>query len=101
MTMFCNLGSLALGVLALLVPVVGLLRRKYAGAGAALSFLMCDLALVLQLLEAAHLNRTDVSGLMDTINAVALLTILLTIAVLILNLAALLRRKKEKDPPEQ
>ena len=95
MTMFCNLGSLALGLLALLVPAVGILRRKYAGAGAAWSFLLCSLALTLQLVEAAYLNRTDVSGLMDTINAVAFCAVALTAAALILNLAALLRRKKQ------
>ena len=97
MSMVYNVGSLALGLLAMMIPVIGLLRRRYTGAWAAVSFLGSNLALMLQLMEAARLNRVDISGLLDTINAVAFLAVALTLVVLVLNLAALTRRKKETD----
>ena len=97
MSMICNLSSLALGLLALGIPLIGVLRRRYAGAWAAVSFLFSNLALTLQLVEAARLNRVDISALLDTINAVAFLAVALTAAVLLLNLLALLRRKKKES----
>ena len=97
MNMICNLSSLALGLLALVIPLIGVLRRKYAGGWAAVSFLFSNLALALQLVEAARLNRVDISALLDTISAAAFLAVALTAAVVILNLAALLRRKKKES----
>ena len=97
MSMFYNLACLALGLLALAIPLIGLLRRSYGGSWAAVSFLLSNLALMLQLMEAARLNRVDISALLDTINGVTFLAVGLTAAVLILNLAALIRRKKKED----
>ena len=96
MTAFFNLGALALGIAAWVLPVSAMRRKKREGTLfplSVVSFSACALALVLQLFEFRQRVRAeDWSALLDTIDATAGVCVLLVAGTVILNILA--ARKK-------
>jgi len=93
-----NLGSLALGLVSWVLPIVGFVKRKSKNwwffPVASLS--ACAIALCLQIFYTNHLVRIeDWTALMDTHNAVARVSAILLVTTLVLN-AALLALGKAK-----
>ncbi|MFD9625649.1 hypothetical protein [Peribacillus muralis] len=86
-----NLGSLVLGLLAWILPVVNLMRYKNHEIKnwIALSFMSisaCAISLCFQILYNYHLVRIeDWGAVMDTMYAVALIAPVLFIVIIILN----------------
>ena len=100
-----NLGSLALGLAAWLLPVMGMLSRTSSlaktNALSVFSLSACALSLFLVVLYLGHLVRAeDWSALMDTVPAFKLSASVLLAVALPLNLLALLRRNRIKRPRE-
>ncbi|WP_444641306.1 hypothetical protein ACRQU7_13120 [Caproiciproducens sp. R1] len=85
-----NLGSLVLGLIAWILPVVNL-RRNKAGIGSrivlcAASVSACAVSLCLQIFYTDHLVKIeDWSALMDTSSSVALVSAILLAVTIILN----------------
>lgn len=90
-----NLGSLLLGLLAWVLPVINLVRRdktknKSWVALSVASISACAISLYLQILYQNHLVKIeDWSALMDTSNAVALVSAILLSVTVILNIIVL------------
>jgi cytochrome c oxidase subunit 4 len=100
-----HLGSLVLGLVAWILPVVNLVQhnkgdnRNWAAFSVA-SVSTCAMSLCLQIYYTSHLvEREDWSALMDTIHAVALVATILLVVTLILNAITLVvyTRKTPKD----
>ena len=90
-----NLLSIFLGLLALGLPVVGLLRRKQKWLCCTASLSACALSLYFQLRELTRLvNKPDISAVLDTINAVCFCATALVILTLILNAMVTLRKER-------
>lgn len=93
-TAMCSLGSLTLGVVALVLPVLGLIRAQKGKAWqrySVLSMVFCAAALQLQLECAANWVRgEDISALLDCVNAQAFAGRMLLFAALGLNALAAL-----------
>ncbi|MCK1993726.1 hypothetical protein GW626_09370 [Peribacillus muralis] len=91
MTGLLNLGSLVLGLLAWILPVVNLMRYKNHEINnwVALSFMSisaCAISLCFQILYNYHLVRIeDWNAIMDTMYAVAFAATVLLIVTIILN----------------
>lgn len=84
--MWMNVASLALGLLAWLVPVAALLRRGGSLLGCAGSFAACALSLCLVVFCLGHLADVgDVSAFLDTVNSYRLCAGVLTVGTLALN----------------
>ena len=97
MTILFNLGSLFLGICALLLAgwAVFVRTRQSSLPLTAGSFCLCALSLLLQLAEIGHRVRTgDLSAVMDTMQAVWLAAAVLFSLTLIVNAAALLRHRR-------
>lgn len=92
-----NIGSLALGFAAWLLPGVGsgfFGRRRMTGLLHMLSFSACALALVLQLFYTRYLVRIeDWSALIDTAGAVAMAGTVLLVGTIASNLALVIRHR--------
>jgi cytochrome c oxidase subunit 4 len=91
-----NVGSLVLGLIAWILPVVNLAQhnkissKRYA-AFTVTSFSFCAATLSLQLFYTDHLVKTeDWSALLDTSHATALVATLLLVVTIVLNISALL-----------
>lgn len=103
-----NLGSLVLGLVAWLLPVVNLVRSGKAGQRnfAVLSIVSvstCAVSLCLQIFYTDYLVKIgDWAALMDTSSAVALVSATLLVITLVLNAVALIvyYKKKSKDRQE-
>jgi hypothetical protein len=86
-----NLGSLVLGLIAWILPVVNLIRRDKADRGSLLvcsviSVTTCAVSLCMQIFYSYHLVKIeDWSALMDTAHAVALAAAILLVVTIILN----------------
>lgn len=97
MRIFCNIGSLLLGLAAWVVPAAAAVRKKNAAESCAVSFLLCSVSLVLQLVNVMYLSRIgDFAAIDDTINAVVLAAGVLLAVAVIVNAAALARGRKGK-----
>lgn len=99
-----NLGSLILGLIAWILPVVSLIQRNKAGhrnwaVFSVASISACSISLCMQIFYTDHLVKIeDWSALMDTSSAVAMVTILLLTVTILLNAALLIvYRKNSKD----
>lgn len=100
-----NLGSLVLGLIAWILPVVNLVRRDKARRNWILfsvaSVSACAISLCLQIFYTDHLVKIeDWSALMDTSSAVALVATLLLVVTVILNtitVAVFYRKTQEAD----
>ena len=86
-----NLGSLVLGLIAWVLPVVNLVQHKKADhrnwvAFSVASVSACAISLCMQIFYTDHLVKIeDWSALMDTSHAVALVATLLLVVTIILN----------------
>lgn len=91
-----NIGSLVLGLIALVLPVAALCAKKPQPVFSAASFALCAVSLAMQIFYNQHLVVIrDWSALEDTHGAVALAAgALLGITVLLNLLAGILNRKK-------
>ena len=97
-----NIGSLVLGLVAWVLPVVSLVRRNqaaprkgavYSGA----SFGACAVSLCLQIVYTDQLVRIeDWSALADTSRAVTLVSVLFLVITIVLNLIPLMIFRGEK-----
>lgn len=85
---FCNVGSLALGLAAW--GTAAAIRAKRRGQLLSVgSFACCCAALVLQFLEIRiRVDHGDLSAVMDTIGATLTGAVVLTVVTVLLNLAA-------------
>lgn len=101
MSVFFSVGSLILGLIAWILPIVamnGRLEKRKGTAFCPLSFSSCAAALILQMLEIEHRVRIeDFSAIMDTIGAVIKVSIFLVVVTAFLNLLALAVRSSERD----
>lgn len=97
MSGFFNLGSLVLGVVSWLIPILAVCRcykgRKQKSFSI-YSFTSCAVALVFQLFEIRHrVNIEDFSAIMDTVGAVCVVAVILVTVTVALNTAAYLCNK--------
>ncbi len=100
-----NLGSLVLGLIAWILPIVNLVQHNKAGhrnwvAFSIASVSACAISLCMQIFYTDHLVKiSDWSALMDTSSAVALVGTLLLVVTIILNVITLVvyHGKKLKD----
>ena len=94
LSMFYNLSSIFLGLLAWALPVIGLCRKQHR-AGLACGSLSCAaLSLYFQLLEVMNrINLEDSAAIYDTIHAVCLCATVLLAVTMILNLAAWMKTR--------
>ena len=96
MIVLLNLGSLVLGLVALMLPGVTLMRRgkhdhQHSVTFSFVSISACAIALCLQIFSINQRVRfADWSALMDTVNAVAFISAVLLTATLTLNAIALM-----------
>ncbi|MDI6619566.1 MAG: hypothetical protein QME45_13020 [Clostridiales bacterium] len=100
-----NLGSLVLGLIAWILPVVNLVQRNKIDHRnwtilSVASVSACSISLCMQIFYNDHLVKTeDWSALMDTSSAVAMVSTLLLVVTIILNAVAFVvyYGKKSKD----
>lgn len=96
MTVLLNLGSLVLGILAWVLPIINLMRsRKHVHRNwVALSIMSISASatsLYLQIIEINHrVKLADWSALMDTMGALAFVSAILLIVTIILNVMTLI-----------
>lgn len=97
MTVFFNIGSLMLGLSALVMAgfAVGVRSQKRSLRLMAGSFCLCAFSLLLQLAEIAHRVRIgDLSAVMDTIEVILFAGAALFMLTVLLNTAAMIRQRK-------
>ena len=94
LSMFYNLSSIFLGLLAWALPVIALSRKTHR-AGLACGSLSCAaLSLYCQLMEVMNrINLEDSAAVYDTIHAVCLCATVLLAVTAILNIAAWLKKR--------
>ncbi|WP_188456028.1 hypothetical protein [Virgibacillus oceani] len=91
-----NLGSLVLGLIAWILPVVALMRYKEHGhrnwiSSTIISISACAISLCFQIFYNSHLVKVrDWSALMDTMGAVAFFAGVLLIGTILLNALTLI-----------
>lgn len=96
MSVVLNLGSIILGLLAWILPVVNLIRfeknsRRNWAALSMISLSACAISLSFQIFNINHLVKIeDWSALMDTTSAVALVSTVLLIVTILLNVITLI-----------
>ena len=94
-SIFHNLASIILGLIAWGLPIVYLFVGKRRGLFCCGSFALCALSLYFQLREVMYrTNIGDFSALMDTINAVNFCAAVLLAVTLVLNVFTLLRKER-------
>ena len=96
-TVFFNIGSLMLGLSALVMAgfAVGVRSQKRSLRLMAGSFCLCAFSLLLQLAEIAHRVRIgDLSAVMDTIEVILFAGAALFMLTVLLNTAAMIRQRK-------
>jgi cytochrome c oxidase subunit 4 len=93
-----NLGSLVLGLIAWILPVINLVRRNRKWTVLSLaSVSACAISLCMQIFYTDYLVRiADWSALMDTSSAVAMVSTLLLVVTIILNAVSLVVYYGEK-----
>lgn len=90
-----NLGSLILGLIAWIIPIISLIRIKKANnenyiALSAISLSSCAISLSLQIINISQMKKMeDWAALMDTTDALAVLSIVLITGTIILNIVHL------------
>ena len=87
-----NLASVILGVLAIVIPFIGLKLFKKSSLGKqviffTVSFTLCNLSVVMQILEFKRKTKMgDYAAILDTAGATATVSIVLMIIVAVVNL---------------
>lgn len=96
-TIFCNLGSIIIGLVAWIVPVIGInLKKSKPHLLSVISFSFCAIALLLQLVEIRHRVMVgDWSALMDTVPAIVGAAAVLVLVTIFINILILVRAKKD------
>ena len=93
MSAIFNIGSLVLGLISWIIPVVVIYKcskRDNRGKFIGISFTSCGLALLLQLFEIRHrVYLHDWSALLDTIDILSGVAVILVLVTIILNSIAL------------
>lgn len=95
-----NLGSLIWGLIALMLPIISLMRIKKDNnknyiALSAISISSCAMSLTLQNFAVSHLQKIeDRTALMDTTDALAILSITLISVIIILNIINLFLHRR-------
>lgn len=93
MTYFCNVGSLILGLVAWILPLLAIGKPYRFVLCCIGSTVCCTGSLLLQLLEVQNrVHLEDWSALMDTVDAVILAAVVMLVVTLIANAVALLYR---------
>ena len=93
-----NLASLAMGLAAWCLPIIGIIRNQYGAMISIGSFLFCGLAFLLQMLYQWHLVAIeDWSALMDTAGAVVFVSAFLLVTTTALNCFGAIRNRRSKD----
>ncbi len=97
-TIFCNIGSVIIGLLAWIIPCVGInLKKAKPHLLSVVSFSCCGIALLLQMIEIRHRTMTgDFSALMDTVPAIVGAAGVLLAVTIVINVIILVGRKKSK-----
>ena len=98
MSMFCNVASILLGLLAWLLGYLALTRHsaRVSHVLTAGSFTSCTLALLLQFFEiGVRAAINDFSAILDTMRAVIIAACVLVIVTAVLNIAAALKNRKK------
>ena len=102
--MVLNLGSLIMGIMALLLPIINIAQHNKASQNRsavyiAISVSACSLSLCLQLFEFnRRVNVQDWSALMDTSRAVAIVASMLLAGTIMLNVIALaVKNRRQPD----
>jgi len=87
-----NIGSIVLGLVAWILPVISLMRTtKHWAAFSIMSLSACAISLILQLYYNYHLVQIeDWAALMDTTGAVVVAATVLLIFTLLLNVSTLI-----------
>lgn len=89
MSMFFNMGSIILGTVAWLIPLFAIsqFQKGYEPKNYIIySFTACCIALVFQLFEIRrYVIMQDISGIMDTVGAVSVVSIILVVITFLLN----------------
>ncbi len=93
MSAFLNLGSLVLGLISWIIPIVAISqyqKRKNVFSFSIISFSACALSLVLQIFEIKHrVHVEDWSALMDTIDVLSWVVVVLVVITIVLNVVGL------------
>lgn len=92
MVSFLMLGSLILGLVSWILPVLSITKyNKNWAIYSIISMSLCSIALVFQILYSNHIVQIgDIAALMDTSGTSAVLSIILLVITLILNLLSLI-----------
>jgi len=81
-----SLGSIILGVVAMLLPIIGIVRKKKTVWLTLSSLSVCTVSIIIQLLHlAADAFYKDSSSIYDTINVRCVVSLQLFVIVVILN----------------
>lgn len=99
-SMIFNLVSIACGLVAILLPIIAVVKAKPAPWLSAFSFAFCAFALLAQILDYDYrVSVEDFSGLLDISGATRTVSVLLVAAVLFFQfLAQLAVRRKQNRP---
>ena len=90
-----NLGSLLFGLIAWILPVINLLKRKINALFSFASISACAVALYMQIIYQNYLARKeDWSAIMDTSGGLVLVSSVLLAITLVLNVIVLLKNKR-------
>lgn len=90
-TVFCNIGSIIVGLAGWLVPIIGVnVNRRKSHTLSVISFSCCAIALVMQLVEIRHrVMIGDISAVMDTISAILGAEVVLVLVTIFINILVL------------
>ena len=100
---YLNLGSLILGLLAWIFPIVSLAKQNKAGHKnwviySVLSIISCAISLFFQIVYQNHLVRKeDWSAIADTSGALVLVSSVLLSVVIVLNVIVLIQYRKFQE----
>ena len=97
MVSFLMLGSLILGLVSWILPVLSITKynKKWA-TYSIISMSSCSIALVFQILYSNHMVRIgDLAALIDTSGTSAVLSVILLVISIILNILSLIYNNKE------
>ena len=101
MVSFLMLGSLILGLISWILPILSITKdNKNWATYSIISMSSCSIALVFQILYSNHMVKIeDLAALMDTSGTSAMLSVILLVITLILNILSLIYNTiKERNP---
>ncbi len=92
MVSFLMLGSLILGLISWILPILSITKdNKNWATYSIISMSSCSIALVFQILYSNHMVKIeDLAALMDTSGTSAMLSVILLVITLILNILSLI-----------